>query len=125
MNQYGAHKVKKHMVEIYEVTREVRRKENDKICHLQYGYQCKAERLLIREREETVFFWTINGSHIALISLGVAARSLDILLFIDAEHSHLQPAVRYITLALMRKFNTKEKIVVANTLQCYLKVSKT
>ena len=43
-------------------------------------------------------------------------------LYIDAEYSHLQPAVRLITLALMLQYNAKFPIVF-NTYQCYLKQS--
>ena len=43
-------------------------------------------------------------------------------LLIDAEHSHLQPAVRAITLAMMSAFNRSGgDVVLCNTYQCYLK----
>ena len=42
-------------------------------------------------------------------------------LLIDAEHSHLQPAVRVITLAMMSAFNRSGDVVLCNTYQCYLK----
>ena len=43
-------------------------------------------------------------------------------LYIDAEYSHLQPAVRLITLSLMKRYNSKTPILF-NTYQCYLKDS--
>ena len=43
-------------------------------------------------------------------------------MFIDAEHSHLQPAVRVLVIYLMKKFN-RNKSTIANTYQCYLKRS--
>lgn len=46
-------------------------------------------------------------------------------LFIDAEYSHLQPAVRLITLTLMMEFNKGDNICIANTYQCYLKAGLT
>ncbi len=42
-------------------------------------------------------------------------------LLIDAEHSHLQPAVRLISLALMRRYNAGAEATVTNTYQCYLR----
>ena len=45
---------------------------------------------------------------------------MDVHLLLDAEHSHLQPAVRLIALALMKIINV-ERAVISNTYQCYLK----
>ena len=47
----------------------------------------------------------------------------NVVVFIDAEHSHLQPAVRLLTLALMRRFNAGNDVTIGNTYQCYLKES--
>lgn len=41
-------------------------------------------------------------------------------LYIDAEYSHLQPAVRLLTLSLVKLYNQNYPIIF-NTYQCYLK----
>ena len=54
--------------------------------------------------------------------LGHECRKNEVELYIDAEYSHLQPAVRLIALALMFQYNTKFPVIF-NTYQCYLKQS--
>lgn len=39
---------------------------------------------------------------------------------VDAEHTYFQPAIDNTVLYMQRKYN-KEKLVVYNTFQCYLK----
>ncbi|XP_042899720.2 proline dehydrogenase 1, mitochondrial isoform X2 [Parasteatoda tepidariorum] len=72
---------------------------------------------LTEEEEEMFRNMMRRVHHIAKI-----AREKDVRVMIDAEQSYFQPAINRITMELMRKYN-KEKAIVFNTYQCYLKES--
>ena len=55
-------------------------------------------------------------------ALAALAADLGVRIMIDAEHSYFQPAIDHVTLQLQRRYNTnKDRALVYNTYQCYLK----
>lgn len=70
----------------------------------------------LSNREEEMFRNMIRR----LNTLVKTAQDLDVRIMIDAEQSYFQPAISRITLEMMGKYN-KEKAIVFNTYQCYLK----
>ena len=64
-------------------------------------------------------------SSLKLFQIGDQCQEHNVNLYIDAEYSHLQPAVRLLTLCLMKKYNKigGQGPFVYNTYQCYLKDS--
>eukprot|EP01069_Polyplicarium_translucidae_P010443 Polyplicarium_translucidae@DN3379_c3_g1_i10.p1 len=51
------------------------------------------------------------------------AKAHDVRILVDAEHQCLQPAIDWLALAAMERFNTSDHALVSNTYQAYLKDS--
>ena len=79
----------------------------------------RMERIInaLSQEEEEMFRNMMRRVH----TIAKAATERDVRVLVDAEQTYFQPAINRITLELMRKYN-KEKAIIFNTYQCYLKV---
>ena len=86
-----------------------------KVPNIQTGRMEPLISALTEDEEEMFRNMMRRLHHIAKI-----AREKDVRVMIDAEQTYFQPAISRITMELMRKYN-KEKAIIFNTYQCYLK----
>ena len=79
----------------------------------------RMERIInaLSEEEEEMFRNMMRRIH----TIAKAATERDVRILVDAEQTYFQLAINRITLEMMRKYN-KEKAIIFNTYQCYLKV---
>lgn len=79
----------------------------------------RMERIInaLSPEEEEMFRNMMRRVH----TIAQAATERDVRILVDAEQTYFQLAINRITLELMRKYN-KEKAIIFNTYQCYLKV---
>lgn len=87
-----------------------------KVPNLRTGRMERIINALTKEEEE-MFRNMMRRLH----TIAQAATDRDVRVLVDAEQTYFQPAISRITLELMRKYN-KEKAIIFNTYQCYLKV---
>lgn len=89
-----------------------------KVINIRTG---KIERVIscLTTEEEEMFKNMMRRIH----TIAKHAKDNDVRVMIDAEQSYFQPSINRITMELMRKYN-KEKAIIFNTYQCYLKVKR-
>ncbi|CAL8129248.1 unnamed protein product [Orchesella dallaii] len=90
--------------------------ESMKVADLKTG---KMESLMptpLSEREEEMFKNMMRRLH----KIFQRASELEVRVMVDAEQTYFQPAIARITMEMMAKYN-KDKAIVFNTYQCYLK----
>lgn len=64
----------------------------------------------------------MENMYARLDRLAEVAAASNVTLMVDAEHTYFQPAIDQVVLDLQRRYN-REKPVIFNTIQCYLKDS--